>query len=381
MKKLSCFLFICLMVLSFLMTAAGGQVQKLRLRVVTEQANIRQKPDIGSEMVWQVAEGTELEAEKKEGEWYLVTVVKPDGSSLRGYVHESLVEVISEVRKPRVSAPVRRVETTAPREVKPGPVSKERAGPRFLITLSGGGAYLSPADLNRAAQGVTDYYLTQLGISRQASLSGLHLVWDYGLDFFFRLSRQLYLGPGFEYLQGARESAVGFSLNGSRYSLKTRPGVRDLAWRLSLLYQPADRFYIRTGIELNLARVSYLYRVEQDDSWLEWRGRASGLNVGWLEAAGIQWPLASWLQVYAEGAYRYARVRNFEGRNDYSDSDGLARTEKGKLYYWLVEADSKYYPALFIRDRVPTDPGVLDPRAADVNLSGFSLKAGLRLRF
>jgi len=63
------------------------------------------------------------------------------------------------------------------------------------------------------------------------------------------------------------------------------------------------------------------------------------------------------------------------------DSDGLVRTEEGKLYYWLVEAEGQYYPALFIRERMPTEPGVLDPRLADVNLSGFSLRAGIRLSF
>ncbi|MCR4396709.1 MAG: hypothetical protein NUW07_08270, partial [Candidatus Saccharicenans sp.] len=86
-------------------------------------------------------------------------------------------------------------------------------------------------------------------------------------------------------------------------------------------------------------------------------------------------------QVYAEAAYRYARVRNFEGKNFYLDSDGLQRTEEGQLYYWLVERADKYYPALFVRDRLPTDPGVVNPRTADINLSGFSLRAGLRLTF
>ncbi|MDI6848222.1 MAG: hypothetical protein QME69_00340 [Candidatus Saccharicenans sp.] len=377
MRRLVFFMIISLIFLWCLALTVNGQAQKLRLRVVTEQANIRLKPDIGSEMIWQVRQGTEVEAERKEGEWYLVALEKPDGSRIRGYVHESLVEVVASGLKPVTARP----EVKPFGEVEVRPEREKRASLDYLVTLSGGGQYLSPADLNRAAQGVTDYYLTDLGTGKKASLNGLHLVWCYGLDFFYPLSRQVYLGLGFEYLQGAKESTVSFTLDGSDYGLLTRPGLRNVALRVSLLYQPADIFYLRAGLETNLARLSYLYRIEQGDSWMEWRGQADGLNLGWMEAAGVQLPIAYWLQLYVEGTYRYSRIRNFEGTNYYLDSDGLERTEKGKLYYWTVNSDGKYYPALFIRDRLPTDPGVTAPRTADINLSGFSLRAGLRLSF
>lgn len=381
MKKFSCILSAGLVMLSLLTVSSAGQVQKIRLRVVSEQANIRLKPDITSEMLWQVAQGTELEAERKDGEWYQVAVKKPDGSWIYGYVHESLVEKMDSGAKPVLVTPVRQPQKPRPQAVEARSSPGKQTRPDYLITLAGGGLYLSPADLNRAAQGVTDYYLADLGTGQKASLSGLHLVWCYGLDFFYPLGQQIFLGLGFECMRGLKESTVSFTLDSSSYRLMTRPGLRNLSCRVSLLYQPADIFYIRAGLETNLAWASYLYQVEQDDLWLQWKGRASGLNVGWMEAAGVQWPVASWLQVYLEGAYRYARIRNFEGRNDYADSDGLVKTEKGKLYYWLVEAGGRYYAALFIRERLPTEPGVLDPRLAEVNLSGFSLRAGLRLIF
>lgn len=374
-------MIISLIFLGCLVLTVSGQTQKFRLRVVTEQANIRLKPDIGSEMIWQVRQGIEMEAEKKEGEWYLVVLEKPDGSLIRGYVHESLVEIVTSGLKPTVSTGIRQPESRPPKSVPVSPVQAETKGANFLMTFFGGGAYLSPGDLNRAAQGVTDYYLADLNAGRKASLRGLHLVFCYGLDIFYHFSRQLALGLGFDYQQGADESAVNFSISNLNYGLVTRPGIKNLSFRVSMLFQPANIFYIRVGLETNLARLSYLYRIEQDDSWMEWRGRANGLNVGWTEAAGVQLPVASWLQLYAEGAYRYARIRNFEGTNYYLDSDGLERTEKGKLYYWTVNSDGKYYPALFIRDRLPTDPGVTAPRTADIDLSGLSLRAGLRLSF
>ncbi|MGQ9800340.1 MAG: SH3 domain-containing protein [Candidatus Saccharicenans sp.] len=383
MKRVAVFFLAFLVLLTSLLFSLPGQAQKIRIKVVSEQANIRLKPDIGSEMVWQVPEGTELEADGKEGEWFQVVVTKPDGSRLRGYVHESLVEVVEAgtVVRPPVKVPVTRVEMPPP-DTRPAPATPKKTAPiDYMLTVMGGGFYLSPADLNQAAEGVTRYYLAELNSGREAELSGLHLVWTYGLDFFYPLNRQIFLGLGFDYLHGSKGSAVSFSQDGLNYKIITRPGLKDLALRLSVLYYPVDIFYIRAGVEVNLARVSYLYRLEQGDQYLEWKGRASGINVGWQEAAGIQWPVTSWLQVYAEATYRYVRVRNFEGNNFYSDSDGLQRTEEGQLYYWQVEQDDKYYPALFVRDRLPTDPGVVNPRRADINFSGLSLRAGLRLIF
>lgn len=382
-KRATFFLLVSLILFTSLLFSLSDQAQKIRLKVVSEQANIRLKPDIGSEMVWQVPQGSELEAERKEGEWFQVVVTRPDGSRLLGYVHESLVEVVEAgvVSRLPVQPVITRLETPplAPRAA--APTQKKTAPIDFMLTVMAGGLYLSPGDLNQAAEGVTSYYLAELNSGRQAPPSGLHLVWTYGLDCFFPLSRQIFLGLGFDYLQGSKDSAVSFSQEGFDYRIIARPGIRGLALRLSIVYYPVDIFYIRAGFEANLARVSYLYRLEQAEQYLEWKGRASGINAGWQEAAGIQWPVTSWLQVYAEAAYRYARIRNFEGKNLYSDSDGLYRTVEGKLFYWQVERADKYYPVLFVRDRLPTDPGVVNPRRADIDFSGFSLRTGLRLLF
>lgn len=383
MKRVTFLLLIFSLLLTSFFLPLPGQAQKFRLKVVSEQANIRLKPDIGSEMIWQVPQGSELEADRKEGEWFEVIVTRPDGSRLRGYVHESLVEVVEAGVVSRLPAreAITRVETPPLTTREAAPSRKKTAPIDLMLTVMVGGLYLSPGDLNQAAEGVTSYYLAELNSGRQPNLSGLHLVLTYGLDCFYPLSSQIFLGLGFDYLQGAKYSAISLSQEVLDHKIITRPAIRDLALRLSVLYYPVDIFYIRAGFEADLARVSYLYRLEEGDQYLEWKGQASGINAGWQEAAGIQWPITSWLQVYAEAAYRYARIKNFEGKNLYSDSDGLQRKEEGRLYYWQVEQADKYYPALFVRDRLPTDPGVVNPRRADINFSGFSLRAGLRLLF
>ncbi|MBC8359235.1 MAG: hypothetical protein H8E54_09885 [Candidatus Aminicenantes bacterium] len=76
------------------LTAAEAQEPITKLRVVTEQANIRLRPDIGSIIIQQVPLGKILESTKKEGEWYLIRIQTELGEQASGYVHESMVKVV-----------------------------------------------------------------------------------------------------------------------------------------------------------------------------------------------------------------------------------------------------------------------------------------------
>jgi len=74
---------------------AASQKAPARVKVIAEQANLREKPDIGSSIVQQIPEGTVLEADRKEGEWYFVRYPLEDGGVIGGWLHESLVEPVA----------------------------------------------------------------------------------------------------------------------------------------------------------------------------------------------------------------------------------------------------------------------------------------------
>lgn len=89
-------LIAAMLCLALVVTAQETPARTIKLRVSAEQANLREKPDIGSAVVQQIPEGTVLEADKKEGEWYLVRYTLEDGGVIAGYIHESLVVVESQ---------------------------------------------------------------------------------------------------------------------------------------------------------------------------------------------------------------------------------------------------------------------------------------------
>ncbi len=79
--------------LLFIAAARGEEVLR-KLKVVTEQANIRLKPSIGSIIIKQVPEGTILESTGQEGEWFLIQLTPGELERVTGYVHESMVIII-----------------------------------------------------------------------------------------------------------------------------------------------------------------------------------------------------------------------------------------------------------------------------------------------
>ena len=76
------------------LAAARGEEALRKLKVVTEQANIRLKPSIGSIIIKQVPQGTILESTAQQGDWFLIQLSPDELEQVTGYVHESMVIII-----------------------------------------------------------------------------------------------------------------------------------------------------------------------------------------------------------------------------------------------------------------------------------------------
>ena len=127
-----------------------------KILVTAEQANIRDTPDIGSPIVQQLPEGSILEAEKKQGEWYLVRFTRDDGLAARGYIHESLVRELEAVPAMPVEEvrrePVKKVEEkrpSAPRTVPSRRAPRPGAYPPRSPRPRPSGSRSSPAPISR----------------------------------------------------------------------------------------------------------------------------------------------------------------------------------------------------------------------------------------
>ena len=384
--------------------------EPVRLKVTADLANIREKPDIGSAMVLQIPKGAFLEAESKQEEWFKVKFESEGGVLLAGYVHESLVTVLeppskpAETKEPEKKAPIKpklpekatTEEKTPPSagkepEKKPGPLAGQPDAAsipasarvsRFYLVVSGSGFLFKEGDLNLGAEGLSLFYQDLFQTPGNGEFAPLRFGYSASIEFQIPLSGRAWLGIGAQGLFGRRESTIDFSTPGKSATFITRPQVRSVPLSLSLSFYPAGFFFFKFGLEYHFAEIRYLYRLEQDEVWEQWQGKARGQSLGFLGGAGFDFRLSPNLALVLEAAGRAGRVKKFKGTDVHLNSGGLSASEKGFLYLYKGEIGGQAaYSFLFIRENSPSEAGVSDPREATFDLSGVKLSAGIRVKF
>jgi len=386
---------------SSLLLSLDSQKFPFKLEVVTEQANIRDKPDIGSTIIRQVPRGTILESTNKIGEWYLVRLKVEESQLLLGYVHESLVlriepvekkeeeVVLEEEEKPEEKEEIPEEKVEKPEEEKiqiapppaVAPVAEEPSEKKFMLSISGGGNYVLGGDLNEGTKGFAEFYRDELEIEG-GKANPLHLGHIFGAELSFPLTSYLFLGIGADYFRGRKESTAEHPETSPENSFSTRPEIQALPFRISLSYYPVPFLFLKGGVEYYFARISYFYRFQEGEYWKEWEGKANSQGLGIQGALGVELNLASYLSFFAELNGRSAKIKGFEGDDTSEDSVGFVYTEEGTLYFFkVIGTNQKAYPQLFIREKKPAEAWVTDPQEARVDFSGVGLKAGFRIRF
>ena len=69
--------------------------EPIKIKVIIDNSSIKATPEIGGKTLANVSLDTVLESEEKQGEWYKVSVDK-EGLRIAGFIHEMLVEVVTE---------------------------------------------------------------------------------------------------------------------------------------------------------------------------------------------------------------------------------------------------------------------------------------------
>ncbi|MFO7866451.1 MAG: SH3 domain-containing protein [Candidatus Aminicenantes bacterium] len=383
---------------SVLITGGAAASQDIELKVVTEVANIRTNPDIGSPILHQTEKGSLLEYLDRSGEWFHVRLQTEEGKILTGYVHKSLVvgldplpvepkskpkeqkkEEMAQEDPPEVEI-IRPEKTRTQQERRPPRIKPER--PPVLFSLKGGFHYSLGGDLNTGAKGLAHYYQNRLNVSNPVQPDPHHLNYLVGADISIPLSSRFYVGVGGDYYSGETGNTLEFGSEGSSVNVITRPGLKAVPIRLTADFFLFPVLYIRAGVEYYFASCSYYYRFSQDDFWQEWTGRAEARGPGLLAGLGFTQNLTRNLDIFVESTARYAGISGFKGTNSYQDSTGVSSEETGELYFYQAQAGpEKKFPLLFIRNRKPSEAGVLDPQKAVVDFSGVSAVFGLKLRF
>lgn len=375
----------------FLIFAASviAQESSIKLKVVTEQANIRLKPDVASIIIYQVIQGTMLRSLGKEKEWYHVEFQTEEGDRASGYVHESLVIEIESLVREEIKSEGREEIIRQEKSREPAlptsdlviPSPERPSTTRITLSLSGGGNYFLAGDLNKGSEGLADNYSEIVGIQGEGDLKSAHLSLLFGGEISIPLSSRLFFGIGADYFRAGQRSVVEFQDETASDTFTTQPKIEAIPLRAYLSVYPTSFFYVKMGVEYYFANLSYLYHFQTEDAFEKWEGEAKARDIGYLGSLGLVIIPSSPINLFVELTGRYAPIMGFEGKDKHTNSTGLDTTEEGKLYFYKFTSSGKSFPRLFIWAEEPEGEDIQELREAKIDFSGLSIRVGLRIRF
>jgi hypothetical protein len=144
----------CLVVVFLTVLPLAGQTEKQKIKVVVENATIRAKPDLQSDVIKNPTLGAVFEVEQKEGEWFTVKVQTEVGVLLTGYIHEMFVEV-EEAKKEDIEEAAEKVPEPEEKVVgvqkKPEPPTPPQEARPTKFEIAFGGSYTSGYSINNVS--------------------------------------------------------------------------------------------------------------------------------------------------------------------------------------------------------------------------------------
>ena len=265
------------------------------------------------------------------------------------------------------------------------------------VKLYGGYSLLSPKDVNDGVDGyfeILELYAASGGGSTSGGYSPLNSGINFGADVVYQLTPKIGVGIGAGYLQSSKTSQMMATLTSAELDVTGTPKLSAMPIRLALfltfpiggkLSLTADAgAAVYAGLKLDASQ-----RVENNiGAWETTSLKASrtslSANLGFQGSLGIDYAFSQKMGFFIEAVARYARFKNFAAATEISESStGSPETDEGKIYLETNTFAGIGSDSWFI---VSADPPIDEPpyteyREPKFDLSGFSLQAGIRIRF
>ncbi len=263
---------------------------------------------------------------------------------------------------------------------------------RLSLKLYGGYSHVLAADVNAGS----DYYFEILEVyaaegfgTFTGGYKPLHGGYNFGADLIYQLTPSLGIGLGVGYMRNSKGSLATWAIEGDEVVLTADAALTAMPVRLGLFldFPLGDKLDLTAG-----AGAAYYaglkFRGAQgldfdDGDWMEMTvegSERSGVDIGFHGSLGFEYKLSPKLGFFVEAVGRYAKFKNFETVTGIQESSGgVPDTTEGKLYLASYDFDDYEIDGFTIVETGGTpDPDYREPK---IDLSGFSLQAGFRIRF
>jgi len=281
---------------------------------------------------------------------------------------------------------------------------------RFSIKMSSGSGYFKTGDINvhlESGNEMHSDYAQYFNGLKKGDLKKIEFGSDSGIELRFDVSSWfgIYFTSGYFYTR--RESSSGFEISlpefflpeffnvdltfSPRISIRTIP--LESGASLFLPFGQKAKIFLNVGIGYYFAKVNYYW--EEREIWTrkdgslftditemaEWN--LSSRGSGYHGRIGFEYTIGKNLALVFEVQGRSARLKKLEGTEIFLGT-GYSESFYGSVYYYEKKnpVTEKYYIGLgFFKERPDfPSPDYRNIRDAELDLSGYSFKIGIRIR-
>jgi Outer membrane protein beta-barrel domain len=262
---------------------------------------------------------------------------------------------------------------------------------KLSLKLYGGYSHVLAADVNEGS----DYYFEIIEAyaaegfgTYTGAYKPVHGGYNFGADLIYQISPSLGIGLGVGYMRNSSDSLATLTEGENSVGITTELNLTAMPIRLGVFLT------FPLGGKLNLtadAGAAYYLGLKLDgtqglewtaDNWMRMTLEASqrsGADFGFHGSLGFEYKLSPKLGFFVEAVGRYAKFKNFETVTGITEwADGSSDTAEGVLYIATEDMGGYEISSFMIEETPPTDPSYREPK---IDLSGFNLQAGFRIRF
>jgi hypothetical protein len=265
------------------------------------------------------------------------------------------------------------------------------------LRLYGGLSRLAAGDLNEGFDGffeLLELYAADVGASTTGGYNPLHAGYNFGADLIFQLTPNIGVGIGAGYLQISKSSLMTLSFEGEEFTLTGTPKLSAMPIRLAVfLTLPLGGKFnltadagaaIYAGLKLDAEQRLELSTTDWQEMSLSASRSSLSDNLGFQGSLGFEYKISQKMGFFLEAVGRYARFKNFDTATGISEfSGGSPETDVGKIYLETntIAGVGSYSWFIVSADPPTPEPPYTEYREPKIDLSGFSLQAGIRIRF
>lgn len=261
-----------------------------------------------------------------------------------------------------------------------------------LGTWAGGDMNTVIEDANSQMQDVANYF----GGSMDGSFDKLNWGTDFEGEFIVDLTRNIGVGIGIGYIHRKKDSSVHQAFgSGVSQSFEERPQFTAIPITLSAYYHfplttKMDAF-LKAGVGYYMGKSKFNVRheIEMPGSpltWQEEKRKASSNSFGFHGGIGLEFNLLENIAFFLKGIGRYAKLKDWDVDVQYRTFEEKSGTFSGTWY--IVEvlnySTEKYYKVIITSTQTPSSVGYYifrNPKIAEINYSGISLRVGIKVVF